>query len=96
LNLPDYLAPAPEFNEDAHGFDFPFRAYSPSWADPRQEFTAQCKCGETIRIPQPEVRSALHSFSPFRDRVERHAEEVRARDRLAAKWGGLDNVPAAG
>lgn len=85
MNLPNFLAPAPAFNEEAHGFDFPFRAHSPDWS--RREFTASCRCGETITVPAVQVQRALQSFAPFGAAMEVHTELEREKAADAAKWG---------
>lgn len=88
MNLPNFLAPAPAFNEEAHGFDFPFRANSPDWA--RTEFTATCRCGEVLRVPARQVHRAIQSFAPFGAAMEVHTELERAKAADLAKWGTAD------
>jgi hypothetical protein len=88
MNLPNFLAPAPPPDENAHGFDFPFRANSPDWS--RTEFTASCRCGEVLRIPAREVHLAIQTFSPFLAAMEVHADLEYEKKKDASKWGTAD------
>ncbi len=84
MNLPDYLAPAPKFDFDAHGFEFPVRVKT--FSEGRQ-WRAPCKCGEVGTIPQTEVILARDGFEPFERWMVDHCQKRLEEEKIRAKWG---------
>jgi hypothetical protein len=82
LNLPNYLAPAPPFDE-RHDLDWTTVVLEIM----RAVQTIRCTCGEKIEVSEFAARNNANAGQAFWDKFEVHYYERRARAAFLAKWG---------
>ncbi len=90
MNLPDYLAPAPRFNEK-HDLDWRSVYDEPA----SYHRVVLCICGEKITVSLFDSVRVGVAGQAFWDKWEVHYTERLAAFRFAEKWGGLDKAPTA-